>query len=137
MLGKSRWFKRRKYGGWGLVPKTWQGWVYILIFIVPLILLETFQLLDVTSRTTIEIVVLAIFILDLIEMMIMFKKDERDNIHEALAERNALWGMVVVLLLGFTYKLIFFNEFDWWILGTLLIGVVIKSISNFYLEKKN
>lgn len=29
MLGNPKWFKRRKYSGWGLTPATWQGWVYL------------------------------------------------------------------------------------------------------------
>jgi len=35
MIGKPEWFKRRKYGGWGIFPKTWQGWVYIAAIIIP------------------------------------------------------------------------------------------------------
>jgi len=26
MIGNPEWFQRRKYGGWGIFPKTWQGW---------------------------------------------------------------------------------------------------------------
>jgi hypothetical protein len=33
MLGNPKWFKRRKYSGWGLTPATWQGWMYFGILI--------------------------------------------------------------------------------------------------------
>jgi hypothetical protein len=31
MLGKPEWFTYR-LAGWGLAPRTWQGWVYIAVF---------------------------------------------------------------------------------------------------------
>ncbi|MCE5270966.1 hypothetical protein LLH00_06740 [bacterium] len=38
MLGKKDWF-RRKDMGWGIEPVTWQGWVYMLVFIAFLLLI--------------------------------------------------------------------------------------------------
>lgn len=31
MIAQKEWFGRRKYTGWGVTPKTWQGWVYIAV----------------------------------------------------------------------------------------------------------
>ena len=31
MIGKPSWFQRRKYGGWGLFPRVWQGWAYLVV----------------------------------------------------------------------------------------------------------
>lgn len=33
MFAKTEWFQKRKYGGWGLTPRTWQGWAYVGGFI--------------------------------------------------------------------------------------------------------
>ncbi len=34
MIGKPGWFTTKRYTGWGIRPKTWQGWVYILVAMV-------------------------------------------------------------------------------------------------------
>ena len=34
MIGKSEWFNLRKYGGWGINPKTWQGYIYALLITI-------------------------------------------------------------------------------------------------------
>ncbi len=39
MLGKPEWFERRKYSGWGLTPKTWQGWAYIALMALPVLVM--------------------------------------------------------------------------------------------------
>lgn len=142
MIGKAEWFKRRKYGGWGLTPKTWQGWVYVAVSMIPLISFHIFQLWDTKTRAIVTIVWIAIIVVDSIEMMIKLKKDEREIIHEALAERNALWGMMAVLIIGLLYQVIIsairgIIQIDWWILGALFVGIIIKSISNLYLDRKN
>jgi len=33
MLGRPEWFTFR-VAGWGLAPRTWQGWVYIAGFVI-------------------------------------------------------------------------------------------------------
>ena len=33
MIGKPEWFERRKYLGWGIHPKTKEGWIYLLFII--------------------------------------------------------------------------------------------------------
>ena len=83
-----------------------------------------------------------IFLVDVIDIMAHLKKDEREKIHEAMAERNALWGIMAILVLGILYQVIqsAFEEkiiFDWWIFAALFIGLTIKSISNIYLDRKN
>lgn len=30
MIGKPQWFKYRTFG-WGVAPKTWQGYVYVML----------------------------------------------------------------------------------------------------------
>lgn len=31
MFGKPEWFREKSFG-WGLMPITWQGWVYVLVW---------------------------------------------------------------------------------------------------------
>lgn len=33
MIGKKEWFRKKTFG-WGLTPKTWQGWVYVAVLLV-------------------------------------------------------------------------------------------------------
>jgi hypothetical protein len=37
MFGKPRWFKPKRFG-WGLTPVSWQGWIYVLVWIVVLLI---------------------------------------------------------------------------------------------------
>ncbi|MBU4536527.1 hypothetical protein KJ603_00620 [Patescibacteria group bacterium] len=137
MIGKSKWFKRRKYSGWGLTPATWQGWAYIGVFLIPVIIVQNLPFLADKTKTILTSFWSLILVFDVIAMMMTLKTDERDKLHEALSERNALWGIIAVLALAIIYQAITTGIFDWWIMGALFTGVIIKSISNIYLDKKN
>ena len=109
MVGKPNWFKRRKYGGWGLTPATWQGWAYIAIFVAIL-----FGTQNIPFATTIQKTIATIFIA----------------------------AIIAVLALGVAYqtatsavKEVF--QVDWVIVAALFTGLLIKAISNIYLDKKN
>jgi len=75
---------------------------------------------------------------DTTDIMLKMKKDEREKMHEAIAERNALWGVVAVLTAGILYDLItnalqerfYVNPF---IAAALIVALLIKSITNLYL----
>ncbi|NCN86339.1 hypothetical protein GW932_00755 [archaeon] len=141
MIGKAEWFQRRKYGGWGIRPKTWQGWVYIACFLLPIFVFNLF-VTSTKSRTIFISVWAFILVVDAIDIMRKLKMDERDRVHEAIAERNALWGILIVLVLGLLYDIItnsiegriYVNPF---IAGALIVGVVIKAISNIILDRKD
>src|SRR3989344_3475445 len=115
MIGKPNWFVRRKYGGWGLFPATWQGWVYLVIFLVA----------------------------DTIDIMIRIKKDERETLHEALAERNALWVIIFILAAGIAYQaaqsaiLKGVPYVDPVIIIAIVAGLIAKAATNIYLDKRN
>lgn len=140
MIGKNEWFSRRKYGGWGLTPKTWQGYAYIIAFIT-----ITFGLLNVPGipepiRFPITCVLIAIICLDLLHIMATLKKDELEVKIEALAERNAAWTMVGVIVIGIGYQaaqsMVNATELDYFLVITLFGGVIAKAITNFWLEHK-
>lgn len=141
MIGKYNWFKRRKYTGWGFTPATWQGWVYLVVLALPIVLVTIDN--SVNKIETIFLVVWAlIFAIDFIDIMIHLPKDERDHIHEAIAERNALWAIVLVLAIGIGYQVSWgivknLVTVDPVIIIALIVGLVVKIISNIYLDKKD
>lgn len=100
MFGKPQWFQRRKYGGWGLSPKTWQGWAYIGVFLVPVIIVSYLPGISQEVRLAVTGVLAGLLIIDVIHIMTQLKHDERERLHEAVAERNALWTMLAVLCGG-------------------------------------
>lgn len=142
MIGNPNWFERRKYGGWGLTPKTKAGWIYIFVFMIPPIIFSCIPDLAVKTRIIGIAVWATILFVDVFDIMRKLKHDEREKIHEAISERNALWGIILVLTAGFLYEIIK-NSLDGifkvnpFIAGALIVGLLIKTISNIYLDKKN
>lgn len=140
MFANPNWFSIRKYGGWGLTPNCWQGWAYIATIALPLIFIN-FLPLPEAYKPIIMFVWVGIFTLDFLIIMFRLKKDERESIHEALAERNAMWFMVATLIVGVAYqtasgivKNIF--EVDPIILVALGGAVIVKSATHLYLRDK-
>lgn len=142
IIAKPEWFKRRKYGGWGLGIKTWQGAVYFAVMIIALVVLITIAGESTHMKLIITGIWLAFLLVDVFDIMWKLKKDEREVIHEAIAERNAAWGMMIVLCFGVFVELlystlnnkVYVNPF---VVGALAVGVVIKSITNYKLEREN
>lgn len=142
MIGNPNWFQRRKYGGWGIRPKTWQGWVYIIIFVTIIFGIQYLPFLTTIQRTIGVIFLCLVLIIDTIDIMGKLKMDEREKIHEALAERNALWGIIAVLAGGIAYQagssaIKGTMEIDFVIIAALFTGLLIKAITNIYLDRKN
>jgi hypothetical protein len=142
MIGRTAWFKRRKYGGWGLTPATKEGWIYVFGAIGLLVLLITVFPFSEQTQDIIAIVWMALLVADLLHIMGNLDKDEREVLHEAISERNALWAVIAVLIAGILYKIIegAINEeiiIDWWMFGALFAGAIAKSVSNYYLGRNN
>jgi hypothetical protein len=141
MLGKSDWFQKRKYGGWGITPRTWQGWVYILTFIAILLIFHLIPFWNDFQRLIFTGIWLLILSVDIIQIMIHLKKDELEKIQEAVAERNASWTMAFILTIGILYQLITSGlqekiELDPFLALALVGGLIAKSLSYWKLEKK-
>lgn len=141
MLGKSDWFQKRKYGGWGITPQTWQGWVYILTFIAILLIFHLIPFWNDFQRLIFTGIWLLILSVDVIQIMIHLKKDELEKIQEAVAERNASWTMAFILTIGILYQLISSGlqekiELDPFLALALAGGLIAKSLSYWKLEKK-
>ena len=142
MIGKQEWFQRRKYLGWGIAPKTKEGWIYVLVFILLAIIIQFLPLVNITKFIVTSVLVL-ILLIDVIHIMLTMKKDERESKHEAIADRNALWVILLVLVIGILYQTVnstlngLAAEIDYFLIAALLVGVIMKSITNMYLDKKD
>ncbi|VVB77986.1 Uncharacterised protein [uncultured archaeon] len=142
MIAKPQWFKRRKYFGWGAYPATWQGWLYLA---VALVLIAIIQFIPITSQLKIVLTILIalILIVDTAIIMPKLSKDERDKKHEAIAERNALWAILSVLVSGVSYQVASsavrndFSNVDWFLVAAIIFGLLVKAMSNLYLDRKD
>ena len=140
MIANPNWFSPRKYSGWGLTPNCWQGWLYIVIIVLPLLILNKLSLPS-TWSTVLTTVWALVFFLDFVHIFMNIKKDERDIAHEAIAERNAMWFIITALALGVIYQSsisIAKNNYqiDPIILIALVGATVVKAITNLYLRRK-
>jgi hypothetical protein len=100
---KPEWFRRRKYSGWGLTPVTWQGWVFVIILVAPLILIAPNMANDsnIIGAPFIMFVAYISFIVSVVfYIMTKIEIDEREKSHEAISDRNALWTMLFVIIIG-------------------------------------
>jgi len=141
MLAKKQWFQRRKYGWWWITPKTWQGWVYIWVMTGFLLIFQSFWEWSDKLRLIITWIWLTILLIDIVPVMLSIDKDEREFKIEAISERNAAWFMVLILTFWILYDLIIWALQDkiivnYFIVWALLGWALIKSISNFILERK-
>jgi len=131
MIGNPKWFNVRKYTGWGLTPNCWQGWLYIIIFIAPIAILNSISV-DQNIKNIFTSVWIGLFLVDVFHMMTQIKKDERERLHEAIADRNALWFIILVLIVWAFIKQIT----DPFIFIALIGATVIKAATQFYLRDK-
>jgi hypothetical protein len=142
MIGKPEWFKRRKWGGWGLFPATWQGWVYIAVFLGLIFGTQLVSPDEKIRMIVLGIVAITLFA-DTIDIMIRIKKDERETVHEAIAERNALWVIILVLAAGVAYQTARatvigdVSIIDPVIIIAIVSALIAKAATNLYLDKNN
>ncbi|EKD23749.1 MAG: hypothetical protein ACD_81C00186G0003 [uncultured bacterium] len=143
MIGNPKWFSRRKYTGWGFTPKTWQGWVYIAVIMLPIAIVASVN--PEGTWTSVFLIIWAlVFAVDFIHIMVGMRKDERERIHEAIAERNALWAILAVLIFALAYQTAsgiaahaLTPTFDPFILAAIIAAVIAKAATNIYLDRKN
>ena len=104
MIGKPEWFTYRKFG-WGIAPKTWQGWVYIAVLALVVGLLFS---ITITSYLKIWIfaIVMGVILLDIIHIMMQLPKkhDERENYHQLIIERNCSFAAIFAMLCVAIYQ---------------------------------
>ncbi len=139
MIAKAGWFVRRKYGGWGFWPKTWQAWVYLVVLLLPWAGIQYLK----DEALLAGLIAWAVFLFaGFWDINASIHTDERERIHEAIAERNALWAIVLVLAVGVAYQAAASAMkgqmiLDPVILAALIVGVLVKAASNIYLDRKD
>lgn len=140
MIGNPKWFHPRKYTGWGLTPSCWQGWAYIFIFLIPVAIINSLSISQ-NNKNYFTIAWTGLLIADTIHIMSQIRKDERERLHEAISDRNALWFIITILAVGMIYQAAnesacTNNPIDPIILISLLGGTLIKAATQFYLKDK-
>lgn len=135
MIGNPNWFNIRKYSGWGLTPNCWQGWLYTLLIVSPIIIVSKIGL-NQNFINIFSLIWIALVLIDVLHMMSRIKKDERERLHEALADRNALWFMMFILVIAVLYDAFFNQSINYLLLIAVLGAMLAKSLTHFYLRDK-
>src|SRR5512138_2072551 len=140
MIAKVAWFEKRKYTGWGLSPKSWQGYVYIMLIAAVVGFIQAFPFSDIV-KMILSVGWVVFVLIDILQVMTSFKLDEREQKMEAIAERNASWTMVAATVLAIFYTMSFGKElkgqeFMPVLIFPIIAGVIAKGISNFVLDKR-
>ena len=131
MIGNPKWFNLRKYSGWGLTPNCPQGWAYIFAFIIPITIVSSLNI-DQSLKNTINFIITGIILADVLHIMTQIKRDERERLHEAIADRNALWFLLFGLIAW-----AFINQIkDPVLIGILLGATAVKAATQIYLRDK-
>ena len=142
MLGKPQWFQRRKYLGWGIYPKTYQGWAYMAVMLALLAIIQVIPWPGENTGWILTMIWAIIFAIDIIDITVRLPRDERDRVHEAVAERNAMWIMILALVIGVGYRAaqsavngqVYIDPV---IIIALFAGLAAKAITNIYLDHKD
>jgi len=97
MIGKAEWFCPRKFG-WGLGIKTKEGWLYIIGAVA--LLAAASSLLPAEYRGAATLAIAALLAIDVLSLMpkVYSKLDEREERHQLMAERNASFAAVALLV---------------------------------------
>ena len=140
MIANPKWFEMRKFG-WGITPKTWQGWVYVIGMILPIQVFLFLMPWPVTARLTASIIWIAIICIEAMDIMMHIKRDEREHLHEALAERNAAWFMTLALVCGLLFQVqrsvaTGISLVDPILIITLIGGALTKLFTYLYIKNK-
>lgn len=142
IIARPEWFKKTKYRGWDADIKTWQGAVYVAAVIIVFLVLALNPFMDKLDKVVLIGIWALFFLIDLVDILWKLKKDEREKIHEAIADRNAAWVMMIVLSLGFFVELIYSVlqkslYVDPFLLIALIAGIMVKIITEYKLEKED
>ncbi|MBS3069210.1 hypothetical protein J4441_02485 [Candidatus Micrarchaeota archaeon] len=106
MIGSAEWFSPRKFG-WGLGIRTKEGIIYVGAAL--LLMAAIFALpLPLDTRMLLGGGLFALLLLDTLHIMLSVysKLDEREQSHQAIAERNSSYVAVACIVAYMAYFLI-------------------------------
>lgn len=142
-IGKPEWFTYR-WDGWGIMARTWQGWVHIGAFCGAGIALALLPLPEPLKFILLGLVA-GVFLVDVAIIMTQLGKvhDERERLHQLIIERNCSFAAVAALVVAMGYQ-IYQNRhrpgpelpFDPWLLVVILVMALTKLLSTLYLRWK-
>jgi hypothetical protein len=145
MIGKPEWFKYRTFG-WGVAPKTWQGWAYVAV--VATVLGFTFAIgTNIPALMWVFGILIAVLIIDVMVIMTKLPKvsDERENYHQLIIERNCSFAAIIALVAVALYQtyqnvgtLLSQNAIPFDISIVIILGAMLatKIISTLYVKMK-
>jgi len=99
--------------------------------VAPIAILESIPVAQ-NFKNIFSTVWIILFLADIFHIMIQLKKDERERLHEAISDRNALWFMMLVLIGWVLFK----QDLNPIFFVTLIGAAVVKAATNFYLRDK-
>lgn len=104
MLGRPEWFTYRT-AGWGLAPRTWQGWVYILCFLAAWGLISLAPLPE-DVRAKLSFTVVGLLVLDVVSIWAAMGRhhDERERLHQLIIERNCSIAAVSAVVAAMVFE---------------------------------
>lgn len=137
VIAKPEWFKRknRKNRGFLGYQITWQGAVYLTVAIISLLFGILF-----TESLIINLIAAGLFLFLFMDALSASLKsmDEREQMHYAIAMRNAAWGMIITMII----MSIIFSSFSGikanlsiLFIITALIGGIINVMTLYKLER--
>ena len=80
MIGKPEWFTYRIFG-WGLRPRTWQGWAYILAALLLIIFIrwQSFWNWSMKTRNILTIGLAVVLVLDAVHIIYVLNRKKKGN----------------------------------------------------------
>lgn len=143
MIGKPEWFTYRIFG-WGVRPRTWQGWVYLAAVAAIMGLIKFLPVANAIRMWCFGILV-GLVVLDVIIIMTRLDKehDERERLQQMIIERNCSFAAVTALsaiAIFQAFKNRHLGEigihFDGSILIVIVVMAVTKLISTWHVRRK-
>jgi len=143
MIGKPEWFTYRIFG-WGVGPRTWQGWAYLAVIGAIMGLIKFLPIANSIRMWCFGILV-GMVVLDVILIMTRLDKvhDERERLQQMIIERNCSFAAVAALSAIAIFQT-FKNRhlaksglpIDLSILIVLVVMGVTKIITTWYVRRK-
>ena len=143
MIGRPEWFTYR-LAGWGLQPRTWQGWVYVAGLCAAFALVSMLPVPE-RIRDWGYYALAGLALLDVLDIMIRMgaHHDERDRLHQLIIERNCSFAAIAALVGAGAFQAWQHRAtigsglpFDPWILVVLCVMAATKLGSTLYLRWK-
>lgn len=136
MIGKPEWFTYRILG-WGVRPRTKEGWMYTLIAIAVVVGIGYLPILELYRTIAIGIVT-AVIVVDILHIMTQLSKvhDEREKKNQLVIERNVSFVAVCALVLVAVYQSIKLGTVDVSVIFVLAAMVLAKAGSWLWLHFK-